>query len=235
MRLLGFVALVFVAFLLLGQLPFLQGSLLRLWIAVIVVSVLVSRLGDQALLQRRVRNEIGALQQVDSPHNRGKLGSLYLSAGRPRRGLPHLEAALAGEPGSSEWGYRLGCAQLALGQHDAAAATLRGLTSRDEEYAYGAAQMRLAEALFAGARRRESREGAGGYDLALEALDVFERNHGESPESAYRRGLVLKALGRRDEARRCLRRVGQLARSAARYQRRSAAGWALKAALARLF
>src|SRR6185503_14959068 len=94
----------------------------------------------------------------------------------------------------------------------------------DEEHAYGAAQMRRAECLLRLARAQDS----------LDVLALFERNHGPSPESAFRRGLALRALGRKKEARAAFVEVGDLARRATRYQRKTAGWWALRAGFARL-
>jgi tetratricopeptide (TPR) repeat protein len=224
-RFAGFAGVVLVVFLVLRALPLVGGSsFLSLWLAVILASVVLARLGNIALTSARMRSEVRRLGAVDSPHNRGKLGSLYLARGRARAALPHLEAARAGEPDSCEWGYRLGLALFDVGRFDEAAAALRSVVVRDEEYAYGAAQLRLAEAL-----RR-----AGDASGALAALDAFQKNHGDSPQSAFRRGQVLRALGCADESRQAFARVGELAAAAPRYQRRGAHGWALRAWLARL-
>ena len=165
------------------------------------------------------------LEGVASPHNRGKIGSVYLAHHRPRAALPHLQAAAEGEPETTEWHYRLGCALASLRRYEEAEAALRVVQEQDEEYAYGAALLRLIEVV----RRRGSPEEA----LAL--LDRFERNHGETPESTFRRGQALKALGRRDEARERFAHVAELASKAARYQRQEAGGWVIRAFLARLF
>ncbi len=224
LRVIGFAVLVFVVYQLLRFVPVIgRSGFLLLWISVILVSVGVARVGSIALDARRMRGHVRALGAVDSPHNRGKLGSLLLGHGRARQALPHLEAAAQGEPDYAEWSYRHGLALLELGRTEEAIAALRRVVAQDEEYAYGAAQLRLARAL-----RR-----TGAHEQALAALETFERNHGPSPESAFRRGQVLRALGRRDEARQSLARVGELASQAARYQRTEASGWALRAALLR--
>ena len=168
---------------------------------------------------QRGRVELRRLESVDSPHNHGKAGSLLLSQRRPRRAVPHLESAVAGEPEVAEWRYRLGSALLRLGRRGDAAEQLRSCVALEEEHAYGAAQLRLSEALL----------GAGQPDEALAALDAHDKNHGPSPESAYRRGLTLKALGRRGEARQSLAEVAGLARSVAKYQRREANAWVFRA------
>src|SRR5207249_3841049 len=89
----------------------------------------------------------------------------------------------------------------------------------EEEHAYGAAQLLLARSLLALGR---------GTD-AVSALERFERNHGPSPESAFRRGAALRSLGRKDEARRALAEVPVLVRQATRYQRGASQWWALRA------
>ena len=97
--------------------------------------------------------------------------------------------------------------------------SLRACTALDEEYAYGAAQMRLAEAL----------GGDGRHEEAHAALEIPERNHGPTPESAYRRGRALKAMGDRDRARGAFAEVARLAGEVAGYQKRDAALWNLRA------
>ena len=69
---------------------------------------------------------------------------------------------------------------------------------------------------------------------SIETIARFERNHGPSPESAYRRGCAHRALGRREDERGAFAEVGRLARQSARYQRGEAAKWARLALLARL-
>jgi Flp pilus assembly protein TadD len=94
----------------------------------------------------------------------------------------------------------------------------------DEEHAYGAVFARLAEARLAGG------DAAG----SLEAVERRERNHGPDPESAYRRGLAQKSLGRREDARRSFAEARSLAASAAPFQRARARKWALLAFVAGL-
>lgn len=74
-----------------------------------------------------------------------------------------LERAVAGEPDSIEWRYRLGLARLEAGDAAGAADALAAVSARDEEYAYGAAQLALARALERTGRRSD----------ALDALDRF--------------------------------------------------------------
>jgi tetratricopeptide (TPR) repeat protein len=227
LRLVGFVVLVYAVAVLLARLPwvgpvFQRAGCLGIWIAALLVSWALSRLGQRLVSARRTRAEVRALAGVDTPHNHGKIGSLYLARGRARKALAHLETAAQDEPEVAEWHYRLGCALLELRRPGDAAEELARCTAIDAEHAYGSAQMRLAQALAATGRHEE----------ALAALEVQEQNHGPSPESAYRRGLALKRAGRRDEARRAFAEVGRLASQVARYQRRDAVVWTLRARLA---
>ena len=138
-----------------------------------------------------------------------------LSSGRARQALPYLERAVEGEPDSAEWRYRLGCALLESARPEAAVDALRATVAMDEEYAYGAVQLRLSEAHL----------GLGEAEAALAALDTFDRNHGPNPESAYRRGQALRAAGRRDEARESFAAVADLASRGARFQRGQNRRW----------
>src|SRR5262249_39657907 len=142
----------------------------------------------------------------------------------PRRAIPHLERATRGEPESGEWAYRLGCALLRARRASDAVPVLERAAAIDETRAYGAVLLRLAEARQASGKAQES----------LDALERYERNHGASPESACRRGVALRALGRRDEARAAFAEVSKLASQAARFQKKSAHVWTMRAWLARI-
>lgn len=223
-RLVVFFVVAYLLTLVLGHLPvvgpiFARTGIFGIWIVAILLSLGLTHYGNRAVVVRRDRSELRRLEAVDNPHNHGKAGSLLLARGSWRRAIPHLEEAARGEPGSAEWQYRLGSAYLAAGRSADAVACLEECARLDPEYAYGAAQMRLAEALL--------KEGRG--EEALAALAVVERNHGPSPESAYRRGITLKSLGRRDEAKAALGEVAELAGNVAKYQRREANLWVAKA------
>ncbi len=228
LRLVGFFLLTLVALQFLRQIPLL-GALFEIpflgfWGAVILVSLAFSAGARAAVDGRRRKALERSFGAVDTPHNRGKLGSLLLNQGRARRALEHLTAAVAGEGEVTEWSYRLGQAELRLGQTAGALLALERAAQMDEEHGYGGVLLALAEA------RRRSGDAAG----ALTALERFERNHGPKPESAFRRGRALAALGRGAEARAAYEAVFELAAAATKYQRREARVWQLKAALARL-
>jgi tetratricopeptide (TPR) repeat protein len=198
--------------------------ILGFWGSAILVALVASKLGD-ALVRRRIRKRrTAALGHVDTPHNQGKLGALLLASGDARAALAPLERAVQGEPEVLEWRYRLGQALLQKGDVLAAIEALRGVVARNPEFAYGAAQLMLASALTR----------AGHEEDALGALEEFERNHGPSPESAFRRGALLKAAGRRAEARAAFDSVVELSRRSVRFQKNRAAWWGLRARLARL-
>lgn len=227
LRLAGFFLLCILLLGILRQVP-LVGEVFRVplvgfWLTAILLSVLFSKVAASALDRRRVKNLERRLGAVDTPHNQGKLGSLMLAQERHRRARELLERAVAGEPASIEWRYRLGCARLGMRDWAAAIESLASAARDDEEHAYGAVLLRLAEAYTrAGDARR-----------ALECLARFERNHGPSPESAFRRGLALKAAGQGSEARAAFGEVARLSEQQARYQRRSSLGWVARAFLAR--
>lgn len=198
--------------------------LLGFYFAAVIVAGLASRWTAAALDRKRERDLEARLGAVDTPHNKGKLGQLLASQGRYARALPLLEEAAAGEPELAEWHYRLGCAYLRSGRSREAVDSLSRAIAIDEEHGYGAAMLALSQALLAQGRAAE----------ALEAVERFERNHGPSPESAYRRGLALRAAGGTEAARAAFAEVAPLASQAAGYQRRSARGWVLRAFVARL-
>ncbi len=229
LRLVGFFALALLFASILGHLP-LVGPLFRgtgivgVLLSAALLSALFTWLGQRALTGRRLRSRVRTLEAVDSPHNHGKIGALYLARGRARAARDHLARAATGEPGVAEWHYRLGLAELALGEKSAALQSFERCVGLEEEHAYGEAQMRRAETLSALGRHRE----------ALQVLATLERNHGPSPESAFRRGTAQRALGERDAARASFQEVAGLARAAARYQRSQAGLWALRARLALL-
>jgi tetratricopeptide (TPR) repeat protein len=221
LRLVGFFVVTLVVLHLLRQVPLLGPlfdiPILGFWGAAILVSAAASKLADAALRRRRMHRRLRDLVHVETPHNQGKLGSLLAGEGRYRQAVPHLEHAVAGEPGVAEWRYRLGCALLRTRRSKEAAAALEQAAAIDEEHAYGAVLARLAEARLA----------AGDPEGALEAIRRRERNHGPDAESAYRRGLAEKAVGRRTEARASFAETRRLAGSAARFQRAQARKWAL--------
>jgi len=227
LRLLGFFAVVIVLTTFLGHLPlvgplFARTGIFGIWISAMLLGWAISAWGSRAVRTRRDRSVQRELEAVDSPRNRGKLGTLMLAQGRVARALEHLDAAVEGEPEVAEWRWRRGLARMRARRWEEAAADLASVVGQDEEYAYGQAMMRLAEV----------RSLLGRDEEALGALDVVARNHGPSPEEAYRRGVALKALGRRDEARASFERVHALARESARFRRREAAGWRLRALVA---
>jgi len=229
MRVLGYFALVFAVLFLLSHVP-VVGQLFRIpflgfIIASGLVSFAISFTAVRAVDRRRARvMERNLRGSVETPHNQGKLGALLLAQGRARASIPHLERAAAGEPDISEWSYRLGTAYLRARRPADAARALTRAAELDEAHAYGQVLLRLAHAQLA----------AGEPEPSLATLGRFERNHGPNPESAYRRGLALKALGKRTEARAAFAEVSNLASQAARFQKGSQRGFVLRAALARI-
>jgi len=227
LRLLGFFVLIMILMRVLQHVPVIGGlfhGFIGFWVTAIGLVLLVNHYSKVALQRRRTNAQIRNLGNVDRPHNQGKLGSLLLAGGKPAQAVPHLEQAVEGEPDVAEWRFRLGVAQLALGRTEQAIAALGRAAEMDEEYGYGGVQLRLSEANLA----------ADDTDQAPAHLDVFDRNHGPNPESAFRRGQALKKAGRRQEAGESFARVGELARGAARFQRREAQKWAFRATLARI-
>lgn len=213
---------------LLQALPGIGGwfhGLLGFWLVAILLSVAGAHLTRKLTERRRLAARLRELTHVDSSHNQGKLGTLYLTHGRPRRALEPLRAAVAGEPDDPQWRYRLGCALQRVGRPEDAVEELGQAARLDEEHAYGAVQLRLAEACLA----------ARAPDAALEALETFDRNHGENPESLYLRGRALSGLGRKDEARAAYARVAQAARSGAAFQKKDGMRFVARATWARLF
>ena len=189
-RLLIFFVCVFILTGFLAQLP-VVGALFRIpflgfWFTALLVSAVAAKLGAEAIdagARRRLERSLGA---VDTPHHKGKLGVLLLAQGKVRRAIPLLEAASEGDPGSLELRYRLGEARLRAGRDaEAAQRALDSVLREDEEYAYGGAMLRSAEA---------SRD-AGDVSGALERVTRFEQNHGATPESALLRARLLRAAG----------------------------------------
>jgi len=226
-RLVGFFLLVLLLASLLRLLPGVGsvfGGILGFWLVAIVLSLVLTRLSFAFTRRRRFAEQMRLLGEVDSPHNRGKLGMALLVRGRAAQAVPHLEAAAGGEPGRAEWRYRLGSALLRSGRPGAALGELEAASVIDEEHAYGGVQLALSSA----------RLSSGDAEGALAALDTFDRNHGASPESSYRRGDALRALGRRDQARESYRQVTQLAGRAARFQRVQNRPWVWRSLLRRL-
>jgi len=196
---------------------------LGFWGAAILVSAGLSWSATRAVRMRTIRSRTRELGATDTPHNQGKLGSLLQQNGSNRRAIGPLRNAVGGDPGVADWPYRLGCALLATGSPTEAVEALRQAASIDEEHKFGQVLLKQAEA--------EVR--AGLVEEALATLVRFERNHGPSPEWAYRRGVALAKAGRKPEARESFSEVARLASQGAGFQKKSARGWVVKAFLAR--
>ncbi|MCE9593924.1 MAG: tetratricopeptide repeat protein [Planctomycetes bacterium] len=224
----GWFLLIFGAMFVLSLIPGL-GALFHgfwgFWITALVVSAIGSWITRRLVERRRFESKRRALVGVDSGHNQGKLGALLLASGRARAALEPLERAVAAEPKSPEWRYRLGLARLGAGRLRPAEEALASAAAIDAEYAYGDLQLRLAE----------TRTRLGDVESARASLDLFDRNHGPSPESAYRRGLVERRAGRRDAARASFAQVAVLAERAAQFQRGRNRGWVARAFFLRWF
>ncbi|MEZ6015235.1 MAG: tetratricopeptide repeat protein [Planctomycetota bacterium] len=186
-----------------------QVPLIGFWLSAALLSLGLHVVMARVLTARRHQRAVRDLGGVDTPANRGKLGALLLTGGDSRAAIPHLEAALAGEPARAEWAYRLGEARLASGDAAGAVAALDPLLARDEEHAYGRALLLSAAAATL----------AGQPEDALGRLDRYDRSHGPSPESAFERGRAHRAAGRRGEARAAFGEVARLASEAARFKR----------------
>lgn len=228
MRFLGYFLLVFLAMILLRQVPLIGGlfrvPLFGFFLSAAVVSALIARGGQHLAERRSFTRAAQDLGVVDTPQRRGKLGRLLLSNGRAKEAIGHLEAALEHDPENVEWRYRLGMAQLQVGDTALAVEALREAVRLDERHAYGDALMQLGQAELA----------AGNGDAALAALERVERLEGPTPAQAYHLGLVLKALGRKDEARACFARLPELVKQAPRYQKAEARSYAMRAFWARI-
>jgi len=228
LRLLGFFVAVVVALNVRQRVRVIGGffhGFLGFWLAAIGLSVAFSRLSAVWLARRRLQQQIAALGHVDNPHVRGKRGVLLLACGRAARALPDLEEAARGEPEVVEWRYRLGLARLQLGAAAEAASDLAQAAAMAPEHAYGGVQLALASAEQANGR----------VEKALAAIDTFESAHGATPESAYRRGVLFKRLGRAQEARASFSSVSGLYAQTPRFQRRAQSPWLWRARFAGVF
>jgi len=228
-RFLGYFLLVFAALFVLRELPILGGifriPLLGFFLAAIVVSWGVARVGAALSARAKFTGQLRELGTVDTPQMRGKLGRLLLQSGRAREALEPLAEAAAADPQNVDWQFRLGCAHLATGEARAALPFLERAIDLNARHAYGGALLKLAEAQHL----------AGEGQAALAALDHYERLQGPTAESAFRRGLALKGLGAREEARAAFDTVAEHVRSAPRYQKAEARSWAARAVWARWF
>jgi tetratricopeptide (TPR) repeat protein len=228
LRLLGFFVVVLLVLNVARHLPLVGGlfqiPLFGFWLAAILVSAVGSKFAGNWVDRRKERSLERQLGEVDTPHNLGKLGSLLLAQGRHARALGYLGRAINGEPDVAEWRYRAGCALLGLGRPEEAVDVLIHCMKINEGHAYGQVLLRLGQAY----------QGAGQAAEALEILERYDVNHGPCPESAYRRGLALKALGRGEEARAALSSVGELVKQAPAYQRRGTWPWVARAGWARI-
>lgn len=222
LRLVGFFVGVLLLLKLLQTVPVIGGwfhGFIGFWLAALLLAFVLSRAFEWLTRRGKLASQVRALGAVESPHNQGKLGSLLLGNGLAARAYPYLQRAAAGEPELADWHYRLGLAALELGRERDALAALGRASAIDEEYAYGGVQLALSRAHLQ----------AGELQAAFDAAQRFERNHGPNPESAFRRALALKRLGRSDEAKRAFREVNQLAGRAAKFQRAGNRRWVWRA------
>jgi tetratricopeptide (TPR) repeat protein len=227
LRWVGFFVAVIVVLNVLGHIPVVGDifhGFLGFWLVAILLSIGAARFADWGMRRRRLANNMRALGHVDTAHNNGKLGVLYANARRSRKALPHLERAAEGEPEVAEWQYRRGTVLLDLRRAEEAVVSLERANAIDPEHAYGAVQLALADAHIQ----------TGHAKAALESLDLFDRNHGPTPESAYWRGVALKKLGRGAEGRAILRSVGGLVQHTAKFHRKQQRAWIWRAWLASL-
>ena len=228
-RFLAYLGTIFVVMILLRFVPLVGGffriPLFGFFAAAAIVSFVGRRWAEGALARHRLKALKRQLGGVETPHNMGKLGSVLEANGSYKAALPYLRLAVEGEPNTAEWHWRLGHCLLESGKAQEAVAVLMRAIELDEKLGYGVALMQLAEAL-----RR-----IGDGERALVVLDRVERNHGPSPESAYRRGRLLRQMGRKDEGTRALAQVGELAHQAAAYQRTDNRKWVWRSIWARMF
>ncbi len=223
LRLAGYILAVFALIWVLRLVPglgWLFGiPFLNFFLAALILSAVIGWWTSRAVASRRTRNLQRDFGAVDTPHNQGKLGVLLLANGRASRALPHLERAAEGEADRAEWHYRLGVARIATRDARGAVSALERSVATDPEHAFGVPHLRLAEARLA----------AGDAAGSLAAADEYEHGHGPTAESAFRRGLALRTLGRREESRVAFQSVSVLARAHSRGVRREGTWIGLKA------
>ena len=203
--------------------PLLHIPLISFWLVAILISVGASKFAAWSLDRRRERAVLRSMGAVDTPHAKGKLAGVLLSQGRTRRALPLFEEAASGEPDRVEWQLGLGRARRALGDAVGAGAAFEAALIIDPAAGYGAA------ALGAAACAQE----LSNPERALECVQICEREHGSSPESAYRRGRALAVLGRAKEAQEAFAQVKGLVSQAPGRRKTEDLVWAVKARLAR--
>ena len=234
LKLLAFLGLFVCAHVLLHALPGISELARRLPILTLLASGMIAAWGSNRWLERsaaaRIRGaRLRELELQDSPEARGKLGVALLDEKRAgtahvQRAAELLQVAHEEAPERADWAFRLGQARARLGEHEAAIEALAAAIQIDEEHAYGSAVLELAGV----------QEKLGDSAAALLCLERFERNHGPSPESAFRRALALRELGRRDEASAAFAEVATLAQNAPAFQAAEAAKFARQARLQRL-
>jgi tetratricopeptide (TPR) repeat protein len=199
------------------------GGIWGFWFAVILLSAATTQISKFLFERTRMRRRVSELGRVDTAHNQGKLGTVMLLGGSARSAIPLLERAVAGEPESAEWRYRLGSALRACGEPGRAASELEAALKLSPRHAYGEVAIELALA----------RKAVGDDAGALAALATREREHGETVRSAYLRGSVLARMGEREKARAAFDEVGQLASRLPQFSRRGTLRWRALAWLAR--
>jgi tetratricopeptide (TPR) repeat protein len=134
-----------------------------------------------------------------------------------------LEPAAETMAHSAEYWDDLGTALLFTGSRAEGESAIRRALDINPRVKYGQPYLRLA------AVNRDQPE------KALKLLDELQAIHSSSCEAYYRMGMIYKALGRREEARRALDEAAALYRTLPRYKRREERPWAIRSRLARLF
>jgi tetratricopeptide (TPR) repeat protein len=228
-RFLAYFFLVFVTLSIFRQMPVLGGifrvPLLGFFLAAIVVSTVFARVGEYLTKRARLQKDIRELGQVDTPRRRGKLGRLLLNNGQAAKAIEPLREALAADPENVDWHYRLGSALLKTGEPLDALHSLERALELNEGFAYGGVLLELSNAALA----------VGDGERALQCLERHTELQGDTPEGAYRTGLALKALGRKEEANAAFRATTSLIKETPKYQKADAYSWALRAFWARIF
>ena len=169
----------------------------------------------------------GAIRELEravraNPHDaaaRSDLGRLLVDAGRPRRALPHLEAAITRMPDTPETLYYLGAARLGIDDGPGGRPLVERALALDPKLRYGEPHLRLADYHL---RRGEAAD-------AVARLTAFTAVHASSVEGRYKLARAHLATGARDAARVAVDDAIRAYRDSPPFRRREERLWRLRA------
>lgn len=206
-------------------------------LAAFIIIVLIFFLIDQRymrLFPRSLRRLQGWKKQRQllrelalNPYNvtdKLEVGRLYATRKRYAQGIPYLEEALARMPEHAEGLYYLGLSYLYTGREAEGLTKVEAALALNPRVRYGEPYAKVAE-YFAHKNA---------YERALKFLERCDEAGLVNTQLAYRKGQLLKKLGRRTEAKASFEQAVQYYATSPKYIKKEERRWALRARWAKL-